>query len=191
MKTLAAAVLCLLACACESTSFQTPPLAQDAGCDPALPGHWQSVDGAGHPNDEMKLAIGADCSLSVVDRDGTRLREGEPTTLRLARANGLRYAWVTAGWADLRFEASEDVRADPADVYLFRYDAEGDALRVHFINHKAVAHRIIDGAIPGTARVEDRTIVNRITGPAHPELLVLPDLFDDEPMHFRREPGTP
>ena len=191
MKAIATLVLCLLACACQSTSFQSAPLAADAGCDPALAGRWASVDESGHPNDEVHLAIDADCRLTVTDREGGRVREGEPTTLRIGHAADQRYGWVTAGWADVRFEATDDLQTDPADIYLFRYHVDGDALSVDFVDHKAVAHRIIDGAIPGTVRSDDRTLVNRVTGPAMPALLATPDLFGAEPAKFRREAGTP
>jgi hypothetical protein len=191
MKMITPIVLCLFGCACQSTSFQTAPLAADTGCDPALAGRWASVDDAGHPNDELHLAIDADCRLTVTDREGGRVREGAPTTLRVGHVATQRYAWVTAGWADLRFDASDDLHTDPADVYLFRYHVEADALAVDFVDHKAVAHRIIDGSIPGTVRSDERTLVNRITGPAMPELLAMPELFGAEPAKFRREAGTP
>lgn len=187
----AAALLCALACACQSTSFQSPPLAADPGCDAALVGRWVSVNDQDRPNDEMKLSVGAQCQLSVTDWDKGKPREGAATTLKVARANGMRYAWMTAGWADVRFANAEVLGTDPADVYLFRYHVEGDTLEVESVDHKAVAHHIIDGAIPGTVRSDDRALVNRITGPADPQLLAMPDLFGAGGMRFRRETGTP
>ena len=189
MKPLAIVLLCALACACQSTSFQAPPLAADAGCDPALQGHWASVDEDDRPTDEMHLDIGADCRLAIKDRDGNRVREGAPTTLRVAQAQGQRYAWFSAGWANARFEVTEDLRTPADDIYLYRYRVEGDALRVDQVDHKGVAHAIIDGRLTGTVRSEDRTLVNRVTD-GGPELLLVPSLFSDEPMRFRREAGT-
>ena len=191
MKAVAIVMLCALGCGCQSTSFQTAPLAADPGCDPALAGHWDSVTDEGAPNDEMRLVISADCRLAVTDTDGGRVREGEPTTLRVGHLGDQRYAWVTAGWADVRFDATDDLHTDPSDIYLFRYRVEGDALTVEFVNHKAVAHRIIDGGVAGTVRSDDDALVNRITGPARPEVLALPDLFSDDATHFRRQAGTP
>lgn len=176
--------LALLA-GCQATSFQSPPLASDPACDPQLVGRWISVTEAGKPNDEMRLDIAADCQLKVADVDKGLLREGEPTTLRVSRNATGPYAWITAGWADARFEA-KDLQTDPADVYLFRYRVQGSDLFVHAVNHKAVAHRIIDANIPGTVRSDDRVLANRITGRARPELLTLPDLFEAEPLRFRR-----
>ena len=190
MKNLAVLLLCALASGCASTSFQSAPLAADPGCDAALPGHWASVNDEGSPNDEMHLAIGADCSLTVTDRDGGRLREGPATTLSVAHLADQRYAWVPAAWADLRFEATEEFRAPAGDIYLFRYRVSGDTLAVEFVNHKAVAHRLIDGELQGTVRSGDRSLVNRVTEAPGTPLLALPDLFDPEARRFRREAGT-
>ena len=190
MKTLAVLLLCALGCGCASTSFQSAPLAADPGCDPALAGNWASVNDAGGPDDEMHLAIGADCSLAVTDRDGGRLREGPATTLSVAHVADQRYAWVSAEWADLRFEATEEFRAPAGDVYLFRYRVAGDTLAVEFVDHKAVAHRLIDGDLKGTVRSGDSALVNRVTEAPGTRMLALPDLFDREARQFRREVGT-
>lgn len=190
MRMPAILLLCALACGCQSTSFDAAPLAADAGCDAALVGPWISVDDKGQADDEMQLRIGADCRLAVKDREGTRVREGEATTLLLGHANGQRYAWVTAGWADRRFEVTQDLQANPADIYLFRYRVEGDALTVDTVDHKAVAHYIIDDRLAGTVRSGERNLVNRVTG-VSPEILTLPKLFGDSPLRFRREAGSP
>jgi hypothetical protein len=190
MKTFAILGLCLLACACQNTSFQGPPLDGDAGCDPALAGHWASVNDEGVRDDEMHLAIGGDCSLTVTDREGNRLREGPATTLSVAHLGEVRYAWVPADWADLRFEAAEEYRAPAGDIYLFRYRVTGDELAVDFVDHKAVAHRLIDGGMQGSVRSGDRALINRVVEPTGPELLAIPDLFDAEARRFRREAGS-
>ena len=189
MKPLAIALLCALACACQSTSFQEPPLAADAGCDAALQGHWASVNEKDEPTDEMHLDIGADCRLAITDREGGRIREGTPTTLKVARHNGLQYAWFTAAWADARFQVTEDLKTPPEDIYLFRYRVEGDSLQVDPVDHKVVAHAIIDDRITGTVRSEQRNLVNRVTE-GGPDLLLVPGLFSEEPMRFRREAGS-
>jgi hypothetical protein len=184
---IATCLFLLLLAGCQATSFQTPPLAAETDCDPELVGRWVSVTDAGQANDELRLDIDAACALAVADFDKGQLREGESTTLRVGRDATGRYAWVTAGWADRRFDA-KDLQTDPADIYLFRYRIEGSELVVQTVDHKAVAHRIIDAGIPGTVRSDDRVLANRITGRARPELLTLPDLFEAEPMRFRRPP---
>ena len=191
MRLPAALLACALASGCQSTSFPASPLAADGGCDPALVGHWASVDESGHPNDEMHLAIGADCALEVTDRDGSRRRVGPRTVLSVGHLGDQRLAWVPTAWADLRFETTDEYRAPAGDVYLFRYRVEGDALAVESVNHKAVAHHIIDGELQGTVRAGDRSLVNRVTEPTGPDLLAVSNLFDPEPMDFRREAGTP
>lgn len=182
---LSAALLAGLCCACQSTSFQTPPLAAGA-CDTALAGRWLSLDAKGEPDGEMELQVSGDCELEVADRNNGVIRRGRPTRLHTARDGGQSFLWVDAAWATTRFEAT-DLAVDPHDVYVLRYEVDDAQLLVNAMDDKAVAHLIIDGKVPGTIRSGDNELVNRITGPARPEILQLPGVFSADPLRFRRE----
>lgn len=190
LRPLALLAMAGLFCGCVSTSFQTAPLAAQA-CDPGLAGAWLSVDKEGKPDGEMRLQLSADCRLQVTDRSAGKEREGEPTTLSTAQRNGQSYAWINAGWTSRRFEMKE-LPSDSNDVIIFRYKVNGRQLDLEMIDHKLVAHRIIDGAIPGTVMKEENSLINRVTGPARPDLLDIPGLFEaDNLASFQREGASP
>ena len=180
-----ALLMCLvvLACGCQATSFQNPPLA-DSGCDPALAGDWVSLDDAGTPNGELRLSLTAKCELNVA---GTEVKQPDagPTQVHLGRRGNTDYAWFNAAWSNHVFDVKE-FEADPQDVYLFRYEVQGQELIMRAIDHKAVAHRIIDGGISGTVRSDENVLVNRVTGPARADILDYPDLFSKESSRFAR-----
>jgi hypothetical protein len=113
-----------------------------------------------------------------------------PTQVYTARRTGQDYAWFSAAWANHLFDVKE-FQVDPADVYLFRYEVRDKELLLQAIDHKFVAHQIIDGGITGTVRSDDNLLVNRVTGPARPEILDLPDLFSKDVAHFSREKAKP
>lgn len=181
--------LLALTCACQGTSFQNAPLAS-AGCDPAFVGEWISVDDKGVANGELRLSVSATCQI---DMSGTSAKpvaaEGTTQAYTATRA-GQAYAWFNAAWANRLFDVKE-FQVDPGDVYLFRYEVNGNELHLRSVDHKAVAHRIIDGDIKGTVRSDDNTLVNRITGPARPEILDLPNLFSADSARFARQKGKP
>lgn len=188
MRLLAGIGLLAVLCACQGTTFQTPPLAA-AVCDSALPGRWISINENGRPDGEMVLAFSADCQLDVTDRSNGNLREGEATPAYVARSGMDRYMWVNAGWAAQRFDFA-DLAVNPGDVFLMRYSWDQGELLFNDVDDKAVAHLIIDGKIPGTVDYVDDRLLNRITGPARPEVLSLPGVFSAEVLRFRRDDGN-
>lgn len=188
MRLLAGISLLALLCACQGTTFQTPPLAATV-CDSALPGRWISINENGRPDGEMVLVFSADCQLDVTDRSNGNLREGEATPAYVARSGMDRYMWVNAGWAAQRFDFA-DLAVNPGDVFLMRYSWDQDELLFNDVDDKVVAHLIIDGKIPGTVDYVDDRLLNRITGPARPEVLSLPGVFSTEFLRFRRDDGN-
>lgn len=177
-----------LLCACQGTTFQTPPLAA-ATCDSALPGRWISINENGRPDGEMVLLFSADCHLDVTDRSKGNIREGEATQAYVAQSGKDGFMWVNAGWAAQRFDFA-DLAVNPADIFLMRYSWDQGELLFNDVDDKAVAHLIIDGKIPGTVDYEDDRLLNRITGPARPEVLALPGVFSTEILRFRRDDGN-
>lgn len=184
-RLLAGVTLLALLCACQGTTFQTPPLAA-AACDSGLPGRWISVNESGRPDGEMVLVFSTDCQLDVTDRSNGNLREGDPTQAYMAQSGANGFMWVDAGWAAQRFDFA-DLAVNPGDVFLMRYSWDRGELLFNDVDDKAVAHQIIDGKIPGKVNYEDDRLLNRITGPARPEVLTLPGFFSAESLRFRRD----
>lgn len=184
-------LMCVLAltCACQATSFQTPPLA-DGDCDPALAGGWVSLDDKGVPNGDLRLLISASCQINLTGTSVKQAPPEGPTQAHMARHGGQSYAWLDAGWANRMMEVKE-FQVDPGDVYLFRYEVHDDELLLQTVDHKVVAHRIIDGDIAGTVRSDENVLVNRVTGIAQPIVLDVPGLFSKDASRFGREHAKP
>jgi hypothetical protein len=181
--------LLALTCACQGTSFQNAPLAS-AGCDPALVGEWISLDDKGVANGELRLSISATCQIDMSGTSAKPVAAEGTTQVYTATRAGQAYAWFNAAWANRLFDVKE-FQVDPRDIYLFRYEIGGNQLHLRSVDHKAVAHRIIDGDITGTVRSDDNVLVNRVTGPARPEILDFPKLFSTESANFTREKAKP
>jgi len=181
--------LLALTCACQGTSFQNAPLAS-AGCDPALVGEWISLDDKGVANGELRLSISATCQIDMSGTSAKPVAAEGTTQVYTATRAGQAYAWFNAAWANRLFDVKE-FQVDPRDIYLFRYEIGGNQLHLRSVDHKAVAHRIIDGDITGTVRSDDNVLVNRVTGPARPEILDFPKLFSTESTNFTREKAKP
>jgi hypothetical protein len=182
-RALAPVLLSLLLCACQGTSFEQPPIAA-SDCDPALGGHWSSLDDDPEDNGDVQLDVDADCDVLVSERKDGAMRAGEPTRLSVGEDGGARYLWVDATWSARRFESKFEPAPD--DVNLMRYTVEGKRLLMHAPDDKAIAHRIVDGDIPGETVKDDRGLDNRITGGPHPEVLALPGFFAAPELRFER-----
>ena len=187
MRLLLAIAACALLGACQGTTFQTAPLAESS-CDGGLQGRWLSIGDSGNDADgEVELRIGADCraELDEHEKDGTRT--GPSTLVHVGRAGSQSYLWVDAAWALARFGPS---RTAPAgDVFVLRYRLRGDRLELQTTDDKAVAHLIIDEKIPGDVQRLDGSLLNRITGGAHPDVLAMPGVFERKRLSFRRGDG--
>lgn len=178
-----ALLLCLLAGlgACESTSFQAPPMAA-AACDPALAGTWQPIEG--DDKGEVELHIGDDCRLLFVENEKGGRKEGQPTQLHVGHDGDQHYLWVDAAWAAERF----DFDAAPAagDIFLLRYAVTGADLALELPDDRAIAHRIIDGKIRGETRKTAKRLDNRLLAPVDPAVLRAEGFFDDDKAVLRR-----
>ena len=167
--------------ACESTSFQAPPVAE-AACDPAIVGTWLSVDDK-NPG-EVELQIDKSCKLLFVENEKSGRKEGAPTQMHVGSDGDARYLWVDAAWAKQRFEMSD---APPAgDIYLLRYAVAGDELTLELPDDKAIAHRIVDGKLRGEISKSENTLRNRLLAPVDPAALREAGFFDDDMDVLRR-----
>ena len=187
MKTLLSALApCLLLAACESTSFQAPPVAETA-CDPALPGVWESVGDDGK-NGEVEMRVDAACRMHLLELKQGQMRDGEPTQLHVGSDGEARYFWVDGVWASKRFEL--DTVPPAGDVYLLRYRIDGDRLRLEMPDSRAIAHRIIDNRLRGEVHRDEKVLANRLLAPVDPAALREPGFFDKDVTEMRRRPGA-
>ncbi|MFY2764615.1 hypothetical protein [Arenimonas sp. MALMAid1274] len=183
----AAALVALLLCACQGTTFRAAPVA-DAGCDPALAGTWLSQDEDPEDVGEVILRIDARCRLHVDERKPEGLKRGDGVQAHVGRHGSHRYAWVDARWVHTRFE---EAHVPPAgDVYLMRYAIEGGVLSLWTTDDKLIAHAIIDNELTGEVISRDSRLFNRLTGEADPAVLDRPGFFKAEPAQFRRATET-
>jgi hypothetical protein len=158
-----ALVAFLLALAgCERTLFERSPA--EAGCDPALAGRWLSQDDNDEDEGELVATIDAHCQLTTVEHKASGPRRSTPTTLRTGQADGVRYLWLDAAWANASFEVKPNALDHAGDVYLFAYRLRGDRLDLAPPPHRSVAHRVLDKDVPGEVLKQDDELTVRITG---------------------------
>jgi hypothetical protein len=196
MKTLGLLLIAAFCSGCETVVFQAPPVAAQP-CDAALVGNWLSVGDKPGNAGEVELRIAGDCTLSFVEHEHGAPREGEPTALHVGRDGAIAYAWVDARWAEKRMDTSTKAAgqaAEPSgfaagDIVLMRYRVSGHRLELRNADPKRFAHRIIDGAIPGTvARDDQGHLAVRVSAPVDPKQLRDATLFPRGEMRFTRAP---
>lgn len=189
MKRIVLMALVLGLAGCQATSFETAPLTATA-CDPALTGRWLSIDDEGKADGEVEIRVSDDCQLEVDDREKGVARQGPATALFVAEHVGEHFAWVDAAWVRARF--APEVAITDGDIYLMHWRVKSDDLWLRAPDHVAIAHKIIDGDIPGEVHSAEHRLRNRITGPAAPKLLEANDFFDRDELRFRRsKDGAP
>jgi hypothetical protein len=187
----AALLLSLLALAgCERTLFERSPA--DAGCDPALAGRWLSQGRDAKDEGELVATIDAQCRLTTVEHKAEGPRRSAPTTLRTGQADGVRYLWLEAAWANASFEIERNALDHDGDIYLFAYRLRGDRLDLAAPPHRAVAHRVLDKDVPGEVLKQDDELTVRVTGErdALRKMLRSYRIFRfDDALRFRRARG--
>lgn len=186
----AAAVVLLALAGCEATTFQNPPLAEQA-CNQQLSGDWLSVADS-KSNDtpgEVELQIDKTCSLSIVEHKKGGDVGGDATILHVGRDGGQDYFWLNAAWAFKRAQSTEPAPA--GDVYLLRYAIRGNDLQLYTIDDRAVAHRILSDELKGEVHKTESTLVNRLTGTVTPRQLHGDIRFDNKPARFTRSKTAP
>jgi hypothetical protein len=182
---LALACLCLCLTACETTSFQAPPVAEK-GCDAALAGTWLSVGDKPDENGEVELRIDHQCQMLFIEHEKDGTKEGVATRLHIGSDGDAGYLWVDSAWVVTRFEMKQPPPS--GDIFLLRYQIKSDELTLEAPDDKAVAHRIIDGKINGEVRRIDGNLNNRLLAPVDPAALREPGFFDKENARLRRVP---
>jgi hypothetical protein len=180
---LALACICLCLSACETTSFQAPPVAE-RGCDAAFVGTWLSVGDKPEDNGEVEMRIDGHCQLLFIEHEKDGDKQGTTTQLHFGGDRDASYVWVNSAWAVTRF----DMKQPPptGDIYLLRYRIRNDRLTLEAPDDNAVAHRIIDGKINGEVRRIDGNLSNRLLAPVDPAVLRVHGFFDKEKAQLRR-----
>jgi hypothetical protein len=132
---------------CSTTVFESLPAGTTTDCDPAWPGRWQP---AGSSNDAMKpdgvVEIAADCRSAVT--------KGERKPMRLTLVD------TRAGqYLELHNESGEPDCIGKGKTLcghvLFRYERDGDTLRLYDPDHAKVAAAIAKKTIPGHSELPD------------------------------------
>jgi hypothetical protein len=190
LRSCAAAVVLLALAGCEATTFQNPPVAEQA-CDPQLVGDWLSVADS-KDNDtpgEVELEIDKTCSLSIVEHKKDGDVGGDATTLHVGRDGAQEYFWLDARWA---FKRAQSTQPAPAgDVYMLRYVIRNNDLQLYTIDDHAVAHRILNDELKGEVHKTEGTLVNRLTGTVTPHQLRSEIRFENKPARFIRSSAAP
>lgn len=189
LRSCAVASALLLLGACESTTFEHPPVAE-SGCDAALAGNWFSLaDTRDESDGEAELLIDGSCKLLLIEHKKDGVVSDDPTLLHIGTDERQGYLWVDAAWAYRRADSKE--LTVPGDVYVLRYRIHGDKLELQTLNDKAIAHRIIDGDLRGVTRKSEHDLFNRLTGTVTPQQLRRHDFFADKPVRFKRHEPKP
>lgn len=175
---------CLLLASCESTSFQAAPVVEGP-CDPALVGDWRPGDSEKQGSDDAELRIDSKCQLVFVDNENGKHREGPPTKAHVGSDGDNHYLWVDAAWAIARFDLKQQL--PEGDLFVVRYQVKDDQLTLNLTDDRVIAHRIIDGKIPGEIRRIDGDLRNRILAPIDPAALRQPGFFKINETLLRRQ----
>jgi hypothetical protein len=190
LRLVAACLLLPALAGCERTLFETPP-AEAAACDPALVGRWASVGDSDDDAGELVATVDAGCSLVTEERRSDGPRRSPPTVLHTGRADGVRYLWLDAAWANPAFEVKPTALDEATDVYVFAYRVRGDRLELSAPPHRALAHLALDKKVPGEVLMHEDSLTVRITADraALRKLLRTYRVYRFDPaLRFTREP---
>jgi hypothetical protein len=179
---------------CERTVFERPPAEAAAGCDPALVGRWLSLGDKPEDEGELVATVDARCRLVTVERKASGERTSAATTLHSGKADGVRYLWLDAAWANASFEVTPTVLDEAGDVYVFAWRLRGGRLELAAPPHRALAHKVLDKDIEGGVLLHDDALTVRLTGERDElrKLLRTYRVFRfDRPLRFRRADAAP
>jgi hypothetical protein len=168
------ATLMLLLAGCESSRFTSLPWADGAQpcVDPPV-GWWVSTD-PDDAKDRVWVRIDADCSLVLA---GDERRPDGALDVDVHRLAGLygpvdgrivlavpdrAVAAIDRDLADRDVAPTATVRAG-AEWHLMHVTANDDTLRVDFVDHRELAHRIIEDEIAGSVSKSGGTLANVVT----------------------------
>ncbi len=178
---------------CSTTVFESLPIGTSTDCDPAWPGRWEPV---GTDDDPMKpqgaVEIAADC------RSATTKGETKPVHLTLIDTRAGQYLQVhnDSGKPDCVGDGKTHCGAT-----LFRYERDGDTMRLYDADHAWIAAAIKGKKIDGySARADTKglktkepTYQNFVAGDGKRIAALLRkhrELFTTEPlMVLRRVPA--
>ena len=175
---------------CERTLFAHAPAEAAAACDPALVGRWLSQGDDKDEEGELVATVDAQCRLVTVEHKADGDRTSPPTTLHTGRADGVRYLWLDAAWANPAFEVKPTVLDSAGDVYVFAWRVRGDRLELAAPPHQALAQRVLAKDMPGEVLMHDDSLTVRLTGDreALRKLLRTYRVYRfEKPLRFRRD----
>ena len=132
---------------CSTTVFQSLPAGATTDCDPAWPGHWRPLaTGKGETQQPGSLEISADCKSATVKG------EAKPMRLTLVDTGKARYLQLhnDSGAPDCIGPGKSRCGAT-----LFRYERDGDTIRIYDPDHAKLAAAIKAGKIEGYSERPD------------------------------------
>jgi hypothetical protein len=183
-------LLLLVLGGCERTVFEHAPAEAAATCDPALVGRWLSQGDAKEDEGELVATVDAQCRLVTVERKASGERTSAATVLHTGQADGVRYLWLDAAWANASFEVTPTALDAAGDVYVFAWRQRGGRLELAAPPHRALAHKVLDKDFEGGVLAHDDALTVRLTGERDElrKLLRTYRVFRfDRPLRFRRD----
>jgi hypothetical protein len=154
--------LLVLGAGCQRTLLSQAPA--EGGCDPALQGHWASAGTRSTAAGEVEATIGADCTLLLVEHGAEGARHWPSIVLSSARVGRRDLLWLDATAANRAFDIAPTALDREGSVYLFAYSASARRLTVVPLDHRRLAHRVIDSALAGAALADGHDLVLRLDG---------------------------
>ena len=158
--------------ACDETRFTADPLGEARACEPGLAGTWRiEDDGDGAPE---FVHLEADCDLRLLraapgGEGGLDLDAVARRTVSLSpsigRVDGTLYLSLT----DEDFHrAANDEGGDTGHpeasggFHVYRIELRGESAQLRGVDHRAVAHALIDGKLNGQVRKDDEGLKNLV-----------------------------
>ena len=139
-----------LLCGCQNTTFENAPAEKMATCDPHFVGKWRLVSSKDQRNEDNDffVIVERDCKRWRFIEDGKDDEKTESSThFAFARIGDLALLTVKDD-ADASDKNDRQARWKQGYLYL-RYEIVDKTVRLYPIDHKHMAHLIIDGTVGG------------------------------------------
>ncbi len=168
---LALVALTALLSACDDTRFATDLAETTPTCDADLSGTWLIVDEDDVLGDYLR--VDDSCAMTLLTQKNVEDEEEShlatvaihPNLVRVKRDLILTISDADASRVDRMDEPDKnEPPLDPPGFRYYRVEGKGDRLRILGVDHRAIAHAIIDAKIEGDTRKKDRNLTNFVTG---------------------------
>jgi hypothetical protein len=167
MKTIAAVTLLGFAAVltgCKDTTFESLPSERTTTCDTHFVGKWRLISADNKSSDyELYVIVEPECKRWRFIEDGNDDAKTEQT---------VHFAFATVGGKPLlalKIDPDRDPAKDPGarwsiGYYYLRYEFADKTIRAHPVDHRRVAHLIVDGAVAGRSERISREPASKSAG---------------------------